>query len=84
MSSVDDWAGTNPVKENRSGLIGKPVDGGLNFQPAATELAVDIHWLDTMLNYVITAIVLFVLGLMIYSFIRFNRRAAHSTSTHSG
>lgn len=26
MSSVDDWAGTNPVKENRSGLIGKPVD----------------------------------------------------------
>jgi len=26
MSSVHDWAPTNPVKENRSGLIGKPVD----------------------------------------------------------
>ena len=66
-------------------VIGKPVDGGLNFQPAATELAVDIHWLDTMLNYVITAIVLFVLGLMIYSFIRFNRRAnpKPATFTHN-
>ena len=26
MSSVHDWTPTNPVKENRSGLIGKPVD----------------------------------------------------------
>lgn len=26
MSSVDDWAGPNPVKDNRSGLIGKGVD----------------------------------------------------------
>ena len=26
MSSVHDWAPSNPVKENRSGLIGKPVD----------------------------------------------------------
>ena len=26
MSSVTDWEATNPVKENRSGLIGKPVD----------------------------------------------------------
>ncbi len=26
MSSVEDWAGSNPVKENRAGLIGKTVD----------------------------------------------------------
>ena len=26
MSSVHDWTPNNPVKENRSGLIGKPVD----------------------------------------------------------
>ncbi|MBI1199298.1 MAG: molybdopterin-dependent oxidoreductase [Phenylobacterium sp.] len=26
MSSVNDWAGPNPVKDNRSGLIGKGVD----------------------------------------------------------
>jgi xanthine dehydrogenase YagR molybdenum-binding subunit len=26
MSSVEDWRGPNPVTENRSGLIGKPVD----------------------------------------------------------
>ena len=27
-------------------IIGRPVDGGLNFQPAATELARDLQWLD--------------------------------------
>ncbi len=66
-------------------VIGRPVQGGLNFQPAATELAVDIHWLDTMLNYIITAIVLFVLALMVYSFVRFNRRAnpKPATFTHN-
>ena len=26
MSSVHDWEAANPVKENRSGLIGKAVD----------------------------------------------------------
>ena len=26
MSSVTDWEATNPVKENRAGLIGKAVD----------------------------------------------------------
>ena len=26
MSSVHDWAPNNPIKENRAGLIGKPVD----------------------------------------------------------
>ena len=26
MSTVRDWAAPNPITENRSGLIGKPVD----------------------------------------------------------
>lgn len=56
-------------------VIGRPVDKLISFQPAATELARDIHWLDSMLFWIITVIVLFVTALMVYSFIRFNRRA---------
>ncbi|MEP4037772.1 MULTISPECIES: cytochrome c oxidase subunit II [unclassified Pseudophaeobacter] len=55
--------------------IGKPVDGGLNFQPAATELAEGIHSLDWMILVIITAVCIFVGGLMLYAIVRFNRRA---------
>ena len=40
--------------------IGKPVDGGLGFQPAATELAEGIHTLDNMILVIITAVCVFV------------------------
>ena len=56
-------------------IVGVPVDGALNFQPAATELARDIHWLDGMVNWIIGAIVLLVTALLIISIIRYNRRA---------
>jgi cytochrome c oxidase subunit 2 len=64
-----------PAMAQELEVIGRPVDRLIGFQPAATELARDIHWLDHMLLYIITAIVLFVTGLMVYSFVRFNRRA---------
>ncbi|WP_295074744.1 cytochrome c oxidase subunit II [Tabrizicola sp.] len=56
-------------------IIGQPVPGGIDFQPSATELKHDIVWLDTMINYIIGAIVIFVTGLLIYTVIRFNQRA---------
>jgi cytochrome c oxidase subunit 2 len=55
--------------------IGKPVDGGLNFQPAATELAEGIHKLDWMILVIITAVCIFVGALLLYAIVRFNRRA---------
>ena len=55
--------------------IGKPVAGGKNFQPAATELARDIQWLDSMILIIITAIVLFVCALMVVCIVRYNRKA---------
>ena len=66
-------------------VIGKPVDKLISFQPAATEIARDIHWLDSMLFWIITAIVVFVTALMVYSFVRFNRRAnpTPATFTHN-
>ncbi|MEP2715574.1 cytochrome c oxidase subunit II [Pseudophaeobacter sp.] len=53
--------------------IGKPVDGGLNFQPAATELAEGIHKLDWMILIIITVVCVFVAGLMAYAIVRFRR-----------
>lgn len=54
-------------------VIGRPEDGGMGFQPAATSLARDLQWLDGMINVIITAIVLFVSALLVYCIVRYNR-----------
>jgi len=66
-------------------IIGKPHQGGVGFQPAATDLAHDLQWLDGMMLVIITAIVVFVIGMMIFTFVRYNRRAnpTPSTFTHN-
>jgi cytochrome c oxidase subunit 2 len=55
--------------------IGKPVDGGLNFQPAATSLAEGLQRLDYMILVIITVICVFVAGLLLWAILRFNKRA---------
>ena len=62
-------------------IIGAPKDGVTGFQPAATELARDVQWLDGMLLVIITAITLFVTGLMIWVFIRYNSKANPTAKT---
>ncbi|MFQ6549147.1 cytochrome c oxidase subunit II [Aestuariibius sp. 2305UL40-4] len=62
-------------------IVGAPVPGGTGFQPSATELARDVVWLDTMLLVIITAITLFVLGLMAYVILRYNERANKTPAT---
>ena len=42
-------------------VIGKPEHGGINFQPAVTEPARDIRWLDNFLLVIITLISLFII-----------------------
>ena len=56
-------------------VVGKPVDGGINFQPAVTELARDIQWLDNFLLVIITIISLFVTALLGIVIFKFNRKA---------
>ncbi len=56
-------------------VIGKPIQGAIDFQPAATEVARELQGLSNMILIIITGIVLFVTALMVYAFIRFNRRA---------
>lgn len=55
-------------------IIGRPVDQGIGFQPAATELATDIHWLDNFILVIITGVVVFVMLLLLYTIVRYNRR----------
>jgi cytochrome c oxidase subunit 2 len=55
-------------------IIGAPIDGKMGFQPAATELARDIHALDNLLLIVITIITIFVTALMLWCIYRFNKK----------
>ncbi len=55
--------------------IGKPHEKGIAWQPAATELARDIHWLEGMVNVIIIAISLFVVLLLAIIIVKFNKRS---------
>ncbi len=66
---------TFPAAAQDGGLVGKPVPGGTGFQPAATELARDLQSLDWGLLIVITLICIFVVALLAWCILRFNRRA---------
>lgn len=57
------------------GIVGAPAQGKMGFQPAATELARDLQWLDGMINVIIIAIVLLVTVLIAIVAVRYNRRA---------
>lgn len=54
---------------------GQPVDGAIGMQPAVTETAVMVHEFHNLLLWIITIITLFVMGLLIWVMIRYNRRA---------
>ena len=62
-------------------VVGKPIERGLGFQPAATELARDLQWLDGMLLWIITLICIFVTALMAWVVIRYNRKRNPNPAT---
>ncbi|MEL6258894.1 MAG: cytochrome c oxidase subunit II transmembrane domain-containing protein, partial [Pseudomonadota bacterium] len=65
---------------------GVPTDGAIGFQPAATELAESAFWFhNAILMPIITAISVFVMGLLIFVMMRFNKRAntEPSKTTHN-
>jgi cytochrome c oxidase subunit 2 len=53
--------------------VGKPKNGGMSFQPSATELARDIVWLDNFLLVIITGITVFVTGLLLFVVLRYRK-----------
>ena len=64
---------------------GEPVPGGIALQDGATALKHDVEWLDNLLLIVITAISLFVMALLAWVIVRYNRRAnpVPATFTHN-
>ena len=66
-------------------VIGRPTSGATGFQPAATELARDVQWLDNLLLVIITLITLFVVALLAWVIIRYNekRQKVPATFTHN-
>ena len=66
-------------------IIGQPIADSMGFQPAATKLARDLQWLDGLVLIIITAITVFVLGLLAYVILRYNRKAnpVPETFTHN-
>ena len=57
-------------------IVGQPVSGGMDLQPAASQIRRDvISFHDNILLPIIVAIVLLVLGLLIVVMVRFNKRA---------
>jgi len=66
-------------------IVGAPENGLMGFQHAATELARDVHWLDNLLLTIITAITLFVTGLLVWVMVRYNQKSnpTPKTFTHN-
>lgn len=56
-------------------IIGAPQPRGTGFQPAATELAAELQALDWFLLIIITIISVFVVGLLVWCVLRYNRKA---------
>jgi len=65
-------------------IIGTPVDREMGFQPAVTELATDLQWLDGMILVIITLITIFVTALMVWVAMRYNakRNPTPASFTH--
>lgn len=61
--------------------VGKPKNGGMSFQPSATELARDIVWLDNFLLVIITAITVFVTGLLLFVVLRYRKSVNPNPAT---
>lgn len=68
MFAGDAWAAVSPI-------IGEPTPGSIEMQPAATEVGANIHEFHSFLLWIIVAISVFVLALLLWVIVRYNRRA---------
>lgn len=78
------FAATASQAQDNLEIIGRPVDGKMGFQPAVTELATDLQWLDGMILIIITVITIFVTGLILWVAYRYNakRNPTAASFTH--
>ena len=66
-------------------IIGAPRDGVTDFQPASSNIARDLQWLDGLVHVLMFGVVLLVLALLIAVVVRYNQRRnpTPSTFTHN-
>ena len=78
------FAATAAQAQDGLEIIGAPIDGKTGFQPAVTELARDLQWLDGMILVIITLITLFVTGLIAWVAYRYKakRNPTPASFTH--
>ena len=80
-------AGAARAQDMLQGLetVGKPLPGLLGFQPAVTEMARDLQWLDHWLLVMCAVIVAFVVILLAIVVVRFNAKSnpVPATFTHN-
>lgn len=55
-------------------VVGAPRAGGVGFQPASSQQALDQQWLDHYVLIIITAVTVFVCALLLWCIVRYNRR----------
>lgn len=55
-------------------IIGQPINKGMGFQPAVTEIAHDQQWLDHFVLIIISVVTAFVCLLLLICILRFNQR----------
>lgn len=73
--------------QDKAPIVGAPRDWQLGFQPAASPVKTQLEAFHDLLLIIITAITLFVLGLLIYVMVRFRRGAnpnPSKTTHHTG
>ncbi|MEZ5767421.1 MAG: cytochrome c oxidase subunit II [Paracoccaceae bacterium] len=75
LAIVSALFGAGATQAQELEVIGKPVPGAIGFQPAATDIAIATQALDHFLNYIIIAIAAFVVLLVLWVIVRYNRRA---------
>ncbi|WP_300545802.1 cytochrome c oxidase subunit II [Maricaulis sp.] len=62
---------------------GQPIDGALGFQPAVTPIMERVNDFHNILLWIIIPITLFVMGLLLWVMIRYNRKANPNPSKNS-
>ena len=85
LSALMASAAAFPAMAQDLEAIGKPTPGAIGFQEAVTSTARDLQWLDQMVLYIITAIVIFVCALLLICIFRYNKKAnpTPGTFTHN-
>jgi cytochrome c oxidase subunit II len=56
-------------------VIGKPIAGKMGLQPAATDVAIATQALDGLVHYIVIAVAVFVIALVAWVIVRYNRAA---------